>query len=433
MPLDLNQLLKKAKDRGINPTKQNLHKPWYEESKINMDTNVSSTEQKSDNRDYINATQKVHKSDTNSIRAVHKLDTNLAQTAHKPDSNLIQTEYKTNTKAAQIQHKEDTKPDTKHADMSNSLNHLSGIQKQLIEYFYALCKTNIAGVTPCLSLEYISENSKIKIGSIKTSIQRLMKKGFLKKIAFKDGRCGWVQFTLTPSTYSELFQAETMGDLSYISFNKFIKPDTKVDTKPDTSGDSSSSVINIKTTTTNSSAVGEFPNGWQEVNYSSLDDIGFTQTHLLQLSKIKLLEPGIVQDSIDHFAFDLKHNNKASSIKGDPLNFFMGIVSRRGAYTAPSNYIDPVLEAMNAYHKSKEQSEKQKTEIEQKIQEIEFRTWHDSLSDSEIHALLPEEILHSVGMPESVTQRLKITHLKKHYQESIWPMRRREICKPSPN
>ena len=201
-----------------------------------------------------------------------------------------------------------------------------------------------------------------------------------------------------------------------------------------TSALSSSSSIDLKTTTTNSNPARELPEGWIAVEYSLLAHIGFTQTHLLQLSKLESLEPSIVQDSIYHFAFDLKHNNKASSItKGDPLNYFMGIVSKRGAYTAPSNYIDPILEVMNSYHKTKEQSEKQKTEIEQKVQEIEFRTWHDSLSDNEILALLPDEILKEVGVPASVRQTLKINHLKKHYRETVWPERRRQLYASTPN
>jgi hypothetical protein len=191
--------------------------------------------------------------------------------------------------------------------------------------------------------------------------------------------------------------------------------------------------IDLNTTTTNSNLARELAEGWREVEYSLLADFGFTQTHLFQLSKLEPLAPSIVQDSIYHFAFDLKHNNKASSIKGDPLNYFMGIVSKRGAYTAPSNYIDPVLEVMNSYHKTKEQSEKQKAEMEQKVQEIEFRTWFDNLSDSEVEELLPDEICNNTSPNASFKQTLTTQFLKKYYRETLWPLRRRELCASTAN
>lgn len=275
------------------------------------------------------------------------------------------------------------------------------------------------------------------------TIIRLQKKGLLVRNPGKTGRGGWSSYELSNALYKELMQQDNFGFLEDQTGNKQVTNEHQTGNKQvsqqvsqqvtRTLSSGGINTIDLKTTTTNSNPARELTEVWREIEYSLLANIGFTQTHLLQLSKLESIEPNIVQDSIYHFAFDLKHNNKAPTIKGDPLNYFMGIVSKRGAYTAPSNYIDPVLEVMNSYHKTKEHSEKQKAEIEQKVQEIEFRTWHDNLTDSEILALTPDEITNGPGMAASTRQILKTQFLKKHYRETLWPLRRRELCAATAN
>jgi hypothetical protein len=301
-----------------------------------------------------------------------------------------------------------------------SLQNLRGNPLLIAQCLFELSKFDNKHITKNITQSEIMKLLQLSRDSARTGLRFLLKNELIKRVDFQPGKTGWSKYKLKNDLFDELDRAYKKGSISPIK-----------KTIEQKGSNSSGGFINLKTTTTN--PVREITSDWQLVEYSLLAHIGFSQTHLLQLSKLEPLEPSIVQDSIYHFAFDLKHNNKTSSIKGDPLNYFMGIVSKRGAYTAPSNYIDPVLEVMNSYHKTKEQSEKQKTEIEQKVQEIEFRTWHDSLSDNEILALLPDEILKEVGVPASVRQTLKINHLKKHYRETVWPERRRQLYASTPN
>ncbi len=303
-----------------------------------------------------------------------------------------------------------------------SLQNLRGNPLLIAQCLFELSKLENEYITKNITQSEIMKILQLSRDSARTGLRFLLKNELVKRVDFQAGKAGWSKYKLKNDLFDELNQAYKKGSIS---------PVKKI---TEQKGSNSSSGINIKnTTTTNDNPACEPSNAWQCIEYSFLNDIGFTQAHLFQLSQLRTIEPSIVQDSIYHFAFDLKHNNKASSIKGDPLSYFMGIVSRRGAYTAPSNYIDPALEAMNAYHKSKEQSEKQKAEIEQKVQEIEFKTWHDGLSDNEILALLPEEILKATQVPASVKQTLRINHLKKHYREVLWPERRRQLYVSTPN
>ena len=52
-----------------------------------------------------------------------------------------------------------------------------------------------------------------------------------------------------------------------------------------------------------------FPD-WKKINFEPLIEIGFSQTQLKQLATQNLNTPEIVQESINHFAFGLKNNEK---------------------------------------------------------------------------------------------------------------------------
>jgi hypothetical protein len=304
-----------------------------------------------------------------------------------------------------------------------SLQNLRGNPLLIAQCLFELSKFDDKHITKNITQSEIMRILQLSRDSARTGLRFLLKNELIKRVHFQPGKAGWSKYKLKNDLFDELDRAYQKGSISPI----------KKTIEQKGSNSSSSVNIDLKTTTTNSNPARELPESWQAVEYSLLAHIGFTQTHLLQLSKLDSLELSIVQDSIYHFAFDLKHNNKALSIKGDPLNYFMGIVSKRGAYTAPSNYIDPVLEVMNAYHKTKERSEQQKAEMEQKVQEIEFKNWHDSLTDSEIGELIPEEIHNGFGSTPALKQTLKTQFLKKYYRETLWPQRRRELCTSTAN
>jgi predicted transcriptional regulator len=305
-----------------------------------------------------------------------------------------------------------------HARTLEAVKQLCGLQRNLLFYIVEDCKSIGLLHTMPITNESLRILLNTDAHSVKTTVQRLTKKGMINRKEGKSGRGGYTIFAISESVRNAVIETHGQLSISKQLVNQLVNANGKqLVNNWETNGITnplSSSSIDLKTTTTNYNPARELAEAWQVVEYSLLANIGFTQTHLLQLSKLKPLDPSIVQDSIYHFAFDLKHNNKASGIKGDPLNYFMGIVSKRGAYTAPSNYIDPVLEVMNSYHKTKEQSEKQKAEIEQKVQEIEFSTWHDNLSDSEVEELIPSEIRNGFGATPTLRQTLKIQFLKKY-------------------
>ena len=186
-------------------------------------------------------------------------------------------------------------------------------------------------------------------------------------------------------------------------------------TEPATRLSSSSSIYNNKTTTI------ELPKEWIEIDISSLEDIGFSQNHLIQLFKIETFTTQSVKDSIEHFAFDLKNNNKLREIKTNPLSYFMGILKRSGIYTAPENYESPRDRAMRLYlAKQKEIKQKRET-MENELFDLAFSDWEAKLGEEERSHIIPEEV------KKMKFRGASLSALKEYFRESMWPEERVKI------
>jgi len=318
--------------------------------------------------------------------------------------------------------------------ITQSLKTLVGAQYKIILFFYFLAKQTGTQSTGKITQDHIYNSLKIGSDVIRNAITRLQKKGHIFRSFGKVGRGGWTTYNLSNEIYKELMQQDNSGYIERQTDSKLVAEQVaKLVAEQVARPLSSSSVINIKTTTTDLgiNPSEEMSVDWQTIDFSVLADIGFNKTHLVQLYKAGTQDPKMVQDSIYHFAFDLKHNGKKSGIKGDVLNFFMGIISKR-AYTAPTNYINPDVESMNAYIKTKEQEQKQKEELELKTQDLEFNHWHETLSDEEINELVSSDTK-TAGIPKQLQQTLKMNQLKKHFKNFVWPDVKRKILTSTPN
>ena len=172
--------------------------------------------------------------------------------------------------------------------------------------------------------------------------------------------------------------------------------DTQPATQPTTalSSSSSSYINNINTTTTGDEHKNQkayvLSDEWKSINIEPLNSIGFTSTHLAQIASQNLLSAAIVQDSINAFAFDLQENKKGASIKkGDPTNFFMGILRNGKPYAPPSNYESPQDKAMRIYLDRKREAEQSRAAMEKEAFDYAFKDWFSKLSDEEKIRLLP--------------------------------------------
>lgn len=107
--------------------------------------------------------------------------------------------------------------------------------------------------------------------------------------------------------------------------------------------------INRNTTTTNTAIIDRKGDNTCLYNSKSkssscffiselLKEIGLTIDHLNQLEKCDHLTIKSINQSLDHFEFDLAYNHKLTQIKKDPVAFFIGIMRKSGFYAPPSNF-----------------------------------------------------------------------------------------------
>ena len=91
---------------------------------------------------------------------------------------------------------------------------------------------------------------------------------------------------------------------------------------------SSSSSININTT--------NYTSGWENIDISSLSEIGFHEGHLKQIIEFGKSSPKLFNHSVEILLWILK--NKPDLIKKTPLDFFVGILKKSGCLNPPSGF-----------------------------------------------------------------------------------------------
>lgn len=363
----------------------------------NMPSNTQQSRGQTEHKPSTNRTQK-------RTQTEHKLNTNQTQTEHRKQ----QSDHKLNT---ELNTEEDTnRTQTEHKpNTENSFSALVGLQRNILLFLFQQSKIIRSRITQELSLFYIADQVKIKLGSVKTTLTRLEEKGFIKRVSFKNGRSGWSKYEIPDSIYNELLYIETANKPSTNRTQTEHKLNTELNTELNTMPLSSSSVLNIKTTTNLNE---EFIN----INFDELESVGFTKNHLYQITTRSNLPANLIQESIDAFAFDLKKNNKAASFKKRPLDVFMGLLTKGSVYLPPENYETPQQESMRLFLARKRAIiEKDKKQQEEAL-ELAFEAW----SNKKMNQPLIQELISKIEPWMKKNEMVVRAELYSYYKENVW-------------
>lgn len=260
---------------------------------------------------------------------------------------------------------------------------------QLFHFLYTLMqKENDDYKTPRVRLRDMMLNINISKDSARTALRFLLKQNFIERIEFQPGQLGWSKYRLNKEICNELNAEISKGRKSpfeLVSDKSVLKQNTpNIDSDP-----------------------------WDIIDVSALEYIGFTNKHLLQIKNKTTLE--IAQESINHFAYALKHNKKTSEYK-NPIATLISVLKRGEAWIEP-NYQSPQEIAQLQIIEAKKAELQRKKDIEEQIFKIAFDEWLQELSQEDISTLAPD--LRKKGDPTPPNAKLSL-----YFKENIWPERK---------
>ncbi|OIN82963.1 hypothetical protein KX00_2028 [Francisella sp. TX07-6608] len=231
-------------------------------------------------------------------------------------------------------------------------------------------------MSPPLTKKEISIETNIALGSINTSIHRLIKKNIIIKLdAIKGGKNATTIYSI-PSKILNDFRKNTI-DKNIAS--PYIYNNTIYNNKTN----NNESYLNKQDKSELLS--------W-DIDYSLLNKYGFKKSHLNQLSKVEGLTEEVIQESIYHYAWALENNFEEMKKKYDsrfeknPLGLLIGTL-KKGNEWIEAGYKSPEELAEEQIFQAKRQRlERIKKEKAEKFN-IEFELWFEELTQDKKHEI----------------------------------------------
>jgi hypothetical protein len=121
-------------------------------------------------------------------------------------------------------------------------------------------------------------------------------------------------------------------------------------------------------------------------------------------------EPSIVQESINHFAYGLEHNEKTKKY-AEPLNVLMGVL-RKGQGWFEQEYRSAQEIAQERLLEQKRRELERRKAMEENAYKLAMDYWQASIEESEILALVPKK-------PGDITPQA--ARISMYFRENIWP------------
>ena len=416
----------KVKLKEFKPTK---YTPW-DSSPTPQDEILSQMVEPLLNNTKIHTKDPIETSTKNQVQNEFKTDFKQVQNETDLGSKLmlkrVQNGFKTDLKTG---FESGSKPvglnKNRELQKPEDLSLLTGAQKKIFLYLVDICYKDNGSILVNTNTTELSKLLCIPKDTVKTSIRRLQEKFLLKKKTSKQGVGGFLRFEISEEIKLKCLEIQK-NDL----LNMF-KNGSETGSKTGFSSTVVSS-SNINTTTTSNENL--LPSEWEQIDCSSLEHIGFSKSHLIQIHRELIRKPelmlsaDIIQDSINALSFDLKHNSVSNAFKNPPTVVLTSLLKKGSPYVSktPDQFLSPHDEAMKNYLENKKQKMKIQEEQEQLLREVEFIEWYDSLSEQQTIGFLGEKVKNIVGS-ELMKEKVIKGWLSQHFDEEIWPLKRKKI------
>jgi predicted transcriptional regulator len=341
-----------------------------------------------------NGTQSEHKNDKKHIIGTQTVNKRYPQPDTKGNTNGTQSEHKNDKKhiiGTQTVNKRYSQPDTKgntngtQSEHKTNFSALTGNQRKVTQFLYDLSKYSSSRLTKKVTIQHISENTKIPKGSIKTTIARLKQKNVISLAEYKDGRGGYCKYILNESIFNEILRDNESKRYS-IGTQTVNKRYPQPNTQPDTSPSSSNSNILLNNTITTKPSK----------NYDWLQDIqtpenlkslGFGVSHIKQLKEKFSITPEEIQNGLEAFSFDLAQGElerlKARGIQ-NIIGYFFGAMKSGGYNSVSDGFISAEELAEKEMLERLERKQVERKERKEKLEALLFEEWLETKNKDEI-------------------------------------------------
>ena len=251
---------------------------------------------------------------------------------------------------------------------------LVGTQRQVFKYFFELTQKFASLKTPRLTMDSMSAATGLRETQIHSATKQLRQKNCIALSGRKDGRGGWVEYSVTQSSFDLWVRLE----------NEHKRSQNEVITEPKRSQQPghkavhelpcSSSNLNINNTTTTQSELE--PDLWLSVPKNLEGRISIRQ--LRDFVKQNLISAEDLQSSLDGFAYDLE-KGVIRAKNGNPVAILIGAV-KSGGYISQS-YLSELKASLADVAKAREELQQiQAANSTQQLQE-EFESFRAKFPD----------------------------------------------------
>ena len=251
---------------------------------------------------------------------------------------------------------------------------LPNLQKEVMFYIYHSL-TRDKTTTP-ITAKDISKKIGKSISSIKKTISRLKKKGFILSHDFKLGRHGWAKYSIPKAVA--------------VKPHNFEK--TKSNLNVHNNNNNNNTIIKSSLEKNSPCLKNGLPESWNLIEFEPVKKIGFSISQLKQLYNEGLNTPEVIQESIKHFSFALENNSKVKKFaeEGKALTVIMGVL-RKGGNWFEANYEAPKDKALREIVQQKKAAKEKRNKLIGELVNLEFEEWVKSLSSSEVDEIVPED------------------------------------------
>lgn len=372
--------------------------------------------------------------ETNSNRTGASTETNSKQIVNELVSNSETNSKRISKHLTSFKTRNPIKEEGGYEESFKNTKLLVGLQKKALFYIVENCKLGGVLYTSPITNEFFKNLLNTDTNSVKTTIQRLVNKGIIKRKEGKKGNGGYTVFSITEAVRNSVIEINRqMETYKQLETNSKQTVNGIVNNK-ETSKETESSVVSssyiINTTT--------LPEDLKQIDFSVLEDIGFNESHIIQIHREHMQKPelslsvDIIQNSINNLAFDLKYNNVANNFKYPPAVVLTSLLKKGQPYSSktPEKVLTPREESMREYLLAQEKKTSKLLEMETMAKKFELQEWLDALPEEE---LLEFNKNHAQpdGMSDRVYQTLKrkkaLELAREYFDTIIWPKKHKQI------